>query len=327
MNILTPIELDQFIINKDIASKFSNFTKTNIINTLIYGKPNSGKKTLIKFLLNNIYNTNIDKISQINNYDIKIGNNKVNITYISSPYHFEINLYEYGLYDKNIISEFILDLIKFKNIKIGCFKIIVLNHFEYVSSSAQMLLKRMFEKYTNSRFFLITEQISKIDKCLLSRCFTIRIPVPNNIQIKNYIIHISEKYSLKINKESNLYKINDLFLLNNVLINYIHNKKFNYENIIKLEQSVEKIITLINKKNIESIMEIRNICYNLLLLNLGVDYVFKKIVNYYLDSDLSNDKKIKILEASFNVNNSLSKIEHNLISLEYFILKVKKILI
>ena len=164
MNILTPIELDQFIINKDIASKFSNFTKTNIINTLIYGKPNSGKKTLIKFLLNNIYNTNIDKISQINNYDIKIGNNKVNITYISSPYHFEINLYEYGLYDKNIISEFILDLIKFKNIKIGCFKIIVLNHFEYVSSSAQMLLKRMFEKYTNSRFFLITEQISKIDK-------------------------------------------------------------------------------------------------------------------------------------------------------------------
>ena len=327
MNILTPIELDQFIINKDIASKFSNFTKTNIINTLIYGKPNSGKKTLIKFLLNNIYNTNIDKISQINNYDIKIGNNKVNITYISSPYHFEINLYEYGLYDKNIISEFILDLIKFKNIKIGCFKIIVLNHFEYVSSSAQMLLKRMFEKYTSSRFFLITEQISKIDKCLLSRCFTIRIPVPNNIQIKNYIIHISEKYSLKINKESNLYKINDLFLLNNVLINYIHNKKFNYENIIKLEQSVEKIITLINKKNIESIMEIRNICYNLLLLNLGVDYVFKKIVNYYLDSDLSNDKKIKILEASFNVNNSLSKIEHNLISLEYFILKVKKILI
>ena len=48
MNLLTPTKLDQFIINKDIASKFINFTKTNIINTLIYGKPNSGKKTLIK---------------------------------------------------------------------------------------------------------------------------------------------------------------------------------------------------------------------------------------------------------------------------------------
>ncbi len=327
MNILTPTKLDQFIINKDIASKFINFTKTNIINTLIYGKPNSGKKTLIKSLLNNIYDTDIEKISQINNYDIKIGNNKVNITYISSPYHFEINLYEYGLYDKNIISEFILDLIKFKNIKIGCYKIIILNHFECVSSSAQMLLKRMFEKYTNSRFFLITEQISKIDKCLLSRCFTVRLPVPNKLQIKNYIDGISEEYSLELNSDSNFYKINNLFLLNNILINYIHNKKFNYENIFKLEQSIEKIIALINKKNIESILEIRNICYNLLLLNLGVDYVFKKIMGYYLNSELSNSKKMKILEASSNINNNLGKIEHNLISLEYFILKVKKILL
>ena len=327
MDILTPTKLDQFIINKDIASKFINFTKTNIINTLIYGKPNSGKKTLIKSLLNNIYDTNIDKISQINNYDIKIGNNKVNITYISSPYHFEINLYEYGLYDKNIISEFILDLIKFKNIKIGCYKIIILNHFECVSSSAQMLLKRMFEKYSNSRFFLITEQISKIDKSLLSRCFTVRLPIPNKLQIKNYINEISKKYSLEFNNDSNFYKINNLFLLNNILINYIYNKKFNYENIIKLEQSIEKIITLINKKNIESILEIRNICYNLLLLNLGIDYVFKKIINHYLNSELSNSKKMKILEASSNINNNLSKIEHNLISMEYFILKVKKILL
>jgi len=327
MDILTPTKLDQFIINKDIASKFINFTKTNIINTLIYGKPNSGKKTLIKSLLNNIYDTNIDKISQINNYDIKIGNNKVNITYISSPYHFEINLYEYGLYDKNIISEFILDLIKFKNIKIGCYKIIILNHFECVSSSAQMLLKRMFEKYSNSRFFLITEQISKIDKSLLSRCFTVRLPIPNKLQIKNYINEISKKYSLELNNDSNFYKINNLFLLNNILINYIYNKKFNYENIIKLEQSIEKIITLINKKDIESILEIRNICYNLLLLNLGIDYVFKKIINHYLNSELSNSKKMKILEASSNINNNLSKIEHNLISMEYFILKVKKILL
>ena len=130
-----------------------------------------------------------------------------------------------------------------------------------------------------------------------------------------------------MNNDSNFYEINNLFLLNNILINCINNKKFNYENIIKLEQSIEKIIALISKKNIESILEIRNICYNLLLLNLGVEYVFKKIVNYYLNSELSNSKKMKILEASSNINNNLNKIEHNLISLEYFILKVKKILL
>ena len=185
----------------------------------------------------------------------------------------------------------------------------------------------MFEKYTNSRFFLITEQISKIDKCLLSRCFTIRLSVPNKLQIKNYVKNISEKYSLELNNDSHFYKINNLFLLNNILINYIHNKKFNYQNIIKLEQSIEKIIVLINKKNIDSILEIRTICYNLLLLNLGVDYVFKKLINYYLSSELSNSIKMKILEASSSINNNLGKIEHNLISLEYFILKVKKILL
>ena len=326
MDIFIPKKLKDFIINKEIALQLNNFNKKNILNTLIYGSRNSGKKTLIKALLNSIYDIDIDKISQINTFDLKIGNNKVSITYTSSPYHFEINLYEYGLYDKNIITEFILDLIKFKNIKLGCFKIIILNHFECVSSNAQMLLKRMFEKHTNARFFLISEQISKVDNCLLSRCFCVRIQTPNKIELTNYIDQIANKYSINDNIIKKIDKNYNLFLINNILINSIHNLNFDFEEVLKLDQSINKIINLINKKNINSILEIRTICYNLLLLNLGVDFVFKKIVNHYLNSNLNDSKKILILNAASDTNKILKNVEHNLISLEYFILKVKKIL-
>ena len=46
-NTLTPIYLDDFIINKDIADSLKLITKDNVINMIFNGQANTGRKTLV----------------------------------------------------------------------------------------------------------------------------------------------------------------------------------------------------------------------------------------------------------------------------------------
>ena len=62
------------------------------------------------------------KQTSVHSTDIKISNNTVKVEYLSSPYHFEINLYEFGYYDRNIITDFIQDILSYKNINVGVMK-------------------------------------------------------------------------------------------------------------------------------------------------------------------------------------------------------------
>ena len=82
-NKLIPIKLEDFIINRKIALELLKLNKYTIGNVLIYGNQNSGKKTLVNALINNIFNTNILLNRSLNSYELKIGNNKVNIDYIN----------------------------------------------------------------------------------------------------------------------------------------------------------------------------------------------------------------------------------------------------
>ena len=51
------------------------------------GQANTGRKTLVYSFLNTFNKCNIYKLRSLNSLELKIGNNKVNIEYISSPYH------------------------------------------------------------------------------------------------------------------------------------------------------------------------------------------------------------------------------------------------
>ena len=113
---LIPTKLHDFVLNKSIASMLQSITSSNVINMIFCGRPNTGRKTLVYAFLNSFNNCEIQKIRTLNSVELKIGNNKVNIEYISSPYHIEVNLYEYGLYDKNIISDFLVNHISYKPI-------------------------------------------------------------------------------------------------------------------------------------------------------------------------------------------------------------------
>ena len=61
-NTLTPIYLDDFIINKDIADSLKLITKDNVINMIFNGQANTGRKTLVYSFLNTFNKCNIYKL-------------------------------------------------------------------------------------------------------------------------------------------------------------------------------------------------------------------------------------------------------------------------
>lgn len=330
-NILIPIRLEDFIINRDIALKLLRLNKLNIGNLLFYGNQNSGKKTLVKSLINHIYNTDINLNRILNSYELKIGNNKVNIDYISSQYHIEVNLYEYGLYDKNILSTLIDNYVRYENISKNL-KCVVFHHFENSSSQAQIMLKKLIDiPNNNTIFILLSEQICKINRSLLTRFLHIRVPKPEIKTITNYvdkIIHKNYKIS-KINRQKLITATNNnLFCINKIYEDLETNKKIDFKQINIIEDKLNEIIKYIKKKDISSIIVIRKLSYSLLLINITMNYILKFIFNYFLNSkDISEENKWKMIQDASYVETKQSNIEHDIICLEFFILKVKKLLL
>ena len=84
----TPNFFNEFKIHKNIIEKLKNI-KDNLPNLLFYGSKDSGKITLVKALLNELYNTKI--ISKKTLFTIKLINSK-DIYVNCNEFYFEILL-------------------------------------------------------------------------------------------------------------------------------------------------------------------------------------------------------------------------------------------
>ena len=325
---LVPNNLDDFIINKKYADILKNLGKEEVPNILFTGYNNSGKKTLLDAYINNLYDCDIKKLRKLAYYQLKIGNNSVDIDYISSPYHIELNLYEYGLYDKSIITDFVKDIIPFHTINQHKYRIIVFNHFDKVSYVAQESLKILMDNsVTTTRYFFIAESLTKINPVILSRCTIFKVPKPTRNELSDYLSILS-KSKFKFTNTTKDKILNtceqDLFKLNNIIECTNKDTKFNFNKLDNIERDLIKIYKLTEKKDLMSIIEIRSICYNLLLLNFIPNDIFNKILHYFLNSKslTNNDKNELILFASV-LEGNMQKIEHDIICIEFLILKVK----
>lgn len=180
------INFSDFILHKKIAKKLNTKTYNNFNNLLVYGINGVGKKYLVYTLIRKIFNTDKLELKEYST-DLKINNINVTVNYVKSKYHYEINLYEYGHYDKNIIVEFLKDMVSTKNVYDNSYKIVLLHRFDKISESAQLTLRRIIELYAdNCRFIIISNNLSKINYALLSRFELLRVPFPNKDELTEY---------------------------------------------------------------------------------------------------------------------------------------------
>tara|TARA_B110000208_G_C11760448_1_gene426694 strand:- start:979 stop:1977 length:999 start_codon:yes stop_codon:yes gene_type:complete len=328
---LVPTNLNNFIYNKKIATRLNIYDKNYLENLVFYGQNNSGKRTLIGGLLSKLADNNVIK-RNMKTYKLKINNNKIDINFIESKYHFEINLYEYGHYDKAIICEFFKYVLSYKNISELSYKVIILHHFDKVSKIAQLALRMIIEKsYKIGRFIICCENINQIDKALLSRFICVRVPKPNNETIKDYVsLKLKEVNKKNESITDHILSISNgcMYKTNLLLENYINMGYIDKSLIINEVDIIKPILREIEEKDLKSISVIKKIVYKYLLLNISPKTLFLSISSYYNTSDKFMPETIhKLINLTAEIDNIIDKVSYDIFALEYYILNLKYILL
>lgn len=195
--------------------------KNNLPNLLLYGNNLIGKKTLLEQLLLYIYKNykNIENNTLILNCSLGKGN----IKFIRDNLRFFANT----IIHKNITN----------------FKSIVLLNADSLTLDAQSALRRSIEIYSNTKFFIVTANKSKIIKPILSRFCEIFCNSSNmNIIYKSLTVinnsnnKCNNKLTVIIKKLNNAMTTTTNSSENDLLINYsslIYNKGISANNLLE----------------------------------------------------------------------------------------------
>lgn len=304
--------MSNYIFHKDLINRLSN---NNINNYIIYGNIGSGKRFVLKSLLKNKLNINIDK-SKLFVFDTKINNVKYDINIYKSLYHYDLFINKNTSTYENIIINFVKEYCQSKNI-INNYNIFIFNNFNNLNH-LQMIISNFIEN-TNHKFIFLTNNYSSIINNLKSKCIFIRVPIPN---IKNHLslLNISEiKQKIILDKYS--YNLNIYFECLDII------DKDNFEEILennKINKLFEKLVHNLKLKRLNSLNNLKEIINDLLLFNNF--NLFTEFYNYLYTNKVFKKELFLDISKEFSKIESLSKLgNNNIIYFENLIIYLKMI--
>ena len=331
-----PTNINDFLFNKEIMNKLIYLASNeDIPHIIISGPIGGGKKTLVKFFLEALYDSDVNLLTK-RKYNINSSSTKKEIEIMQSNYHIVIEPTSTN-HDKYILQEIIKQYARFKPFVFKTnrkFKTIVIYNIENLANNSQAALRRTMELYAKTcRFIMICNNLSKVFDPLRSRCRIFCIPQPSMDTIFSVISYISIMENIKLSKEDiNIILTN----CNNNLkkaIWILDTKRFKSNPNITLDEVFDYVVDLIlnvtKSKNIIKIFddEIRTNIYNILITNIK-GYEIICILMDKLISKIDNNKiNAKIIQYASEAEYNLVHGRRDIINIDYFICGVMKELI
>jgi len=307
-------------------------------NLLINGPAGCGKHTLIKLLLEDIFDPSINNTFTETYYIKGYGNSVVDVDIEQSKYHIVIEPNNTGL-DKYLIQEIVKEYAKKKIINVSYnkypFRVVLINNIDNLHYYAQTSLRCNMEKYHKTcRFILCANHITKIIDPIISRCLNIRIPAPSYNDMINILFHIILIERIKINKESidKIIELGEYNIKKTLWIMQMYMYKIdNYE--LSWKQSLNKLIdymvefkknkiTILNER---LIINTRTILYNIFTTNIpGIDILYEIINKIIISEQFESDLLYIIMQISSSTETRLIKGKRSIIHLDTFMCKLYK---
>ena len=207
---------------------------------------------------------------------------------------------------------------------------VVINLIDNLSYYAQASLRRTMEKYANTcKFIFISNQLSKINEPLKSRCLVIRVPLPTDIMIMNIIMNISIKENIKLSLQDMKMILKKAENNINKTIWMLEMKKFNVPNDADWTDILDRITDIIitkekysSKNMLEIIKTIRELLYILFITNIDFHLIIRKLMLLFIKKIPEISIRYNIIETTSLFELRISQGTRYIIQMEAYLIKI-----
>ncbi|KAA8573453.1 hypothetical protein EYC84_005038 [Monilinia fructicola] len=181
-----PDTLEDVSGHQDILATINKFVDTNTSHLLFYGPPGTGKTSTILALARRIYGAKnmrqmVLELNASDDRGIEVVREQIK-TFASTKQIFSMGSAAAAP---------------------GAYKLIILDEADAMTSTAQMALRRVMEKYTaNTRFCVIANYTHKLSPALLSRCTRFRFSPLKERDIRVLVDKVIVEENVQINAEA-----------------------------------------------------------------------------------------------------------------------------
>lgn len=338
-----PATIEEAKFHLDLLHRLRHMSRNESIPHMLFCGPNgSGKKTVIRLLLEMLFDKDVHKTEDSVYTVIGSGNKATNVTVKQSNYHIVIEPNNNN-FDRYLIQDIVKEYAKkmplsvFKTKKI--FKIVLINSIDNLSYYAQTSLRRTMEKYSSTcRFIMWCTCPTRVIEPLISRCAFFPISAPTDEQLFRYIYEIGVKELLTLSLDDYTYILDcaqgnikeALWLLE--LYKFGYAKKNIYYHTIDLivRMIVSHDITQINNNDKEDRTKrlyLRDLLYNIMITNITGTRILTDCINKLCDNpEIPDVCKYEIISTVSYYEHNLIRGRRNIIHLEAPIIRVMKIL-
>jgi len=318
-----PKSIDDSKFNNNVIDKIKMICKNDSIpHILLCGPEGSGKKTVIRLLLETLYDSDVN-ITEDAIYNVYgSGNKATEITVKQSNYHIIIDPNNNN-FDRYLIQDIVKEYAK--KIPLGVFKtkktfrIVLINNIDNLSYYAQTSLRRTMEKYSATcRFVLWCTSSTRVIEPLISRCIFLTLSSPTNSSLFSYIYDICYKEKIKLTLEDYTYVLDNangnikeaLWLIELIKLGYPRKNIYYHTLELIVNIIISHNISQLNTqtKGDDSQLYIRDLLYNIMITNISGVKILRDITNKICDNDDIPD------ECKYEIIYYMSYYEHNMVN-------------